>query len=139
MAKIRKTGSIENGIMQVLKILNDEEINNAIGKGSSYLRKCSNPALPQQLDHNDSIKLEFACNKKMKTHPLFTAHEFILINQLKRGAASSRPLRVLYLVENGQQNNWEKVCGLTTTCFQHVLDVLLESWKITRYMLLIFL
>tara|TARA_Y100000590_G_C15699333_1_gene1006256 strand:- start:31 stop:495 length:465 start_codon:yes stop_codon:yes gene_type:complete len=83
MAKIRKTGSIENGIMQVLKILNDEEINNAIGKGSSYLRKCSNPDLPQQLDHNDSIKLDLACIKKMKTHPLFTAHEFILINQLK--------------------------------------------------------
>ena len=39
MAKIRKTASIENGIMQVLKILNEEEIQEAIGKGSSYLRK----------------------------------------------------------------------------------------------------
>jgi len=43
MAKIRKTASIENGIMQVLKILSEEEIQDAIGKSSSYLRKCSDP------------------------------------------------------------------------------------------------
>ena len=36
MATIRKTASIENGIMQVLKILNDDEIFMAIGKTSSY-------------------------------------------------------------------------------------------------------
>jgi len=32
MAKIRKAASIESGIMQVLKILSDEEINIAIKK-----------------------------------------------------------------------------------------------------------
>ena len=58
MAKIRKLASIENGIMEALKILTEEEIQEAIGKGSSYLRKCSNPDLPQQLDHNDSVKLD---------------------------------------------------------------------------------
>ena len=57
MAKIRKTASIESGIMQVLKILNEDEIQEAIGKGSSYLRKCSNPDLQQQIDHNDHHKL----------------------------------------------------------------------------------
>ena len=41
MVKIRKPGSIENGITEVLKILNDQEIEETIGKGSSYLRKCS--------------------------------------------------------------------------------------------------
>ena len=51
MAKIRKLASIENGIMEALKILTEEEIQETIGKGSSYLRKCSNPDLPQQLDH----------------------------------------------------------------------------------------
>ena len=35
MVKIRKPGSIENGITEVLKILNDQEIEEAIGKGSS--------------------------------------------------------------------------------------------------------
>ena len=57
MAKIRKSASIESGLMEVLKILSDEEITKAIGKTSSYLRKCSNPDLAQQIDHNDSFKL----------------------------------------------------------------------------------
>ena len=43
MAKIRKMASIENGLMEVTKILSEEEIQEAIGKGSSYIRKCSNP------------------------------------------------------------------------------------------------
>ena len=80
MAKIRKTASIENGIMQVLKILNEEEIQEAIGKGSSYLRKCSNPDLQQQIDHNDSIKLDLACIKKGKAPHLCLAHEYIIAN-----------------------------------------------------------
>ena len=81
MAKIRKTASIENGIMQVLKILNEEEIQEAIGKGSSYLRKCSDPDLQQQqLDHNDSVKLDIACVKKGKAPHLCLAHEYIISN-----------------------------------------------------------
>ena len=40
MAKIRKIASIEKGIEEVLKILNEDEIQNAIGKGASFLRKC---------------------------------------------------------------------------------------------------
>ena len=81
MAKIRKTASIENGIMQVLKILNEDEIQETIGKSSSYLRKCSDPSQQQQIDHNDSIKLDIACIKKGKAPPLFVAHEYIVINE----------------------------------------------------------
>ena len=80
MAKVRKIGSIENGIMQVLKILSDDEIFKAIGKTSSYLRKCSNPTLKQEIDHNDSIKLDVACIKKGKAPPLLRAHEYIVAN-----------------------------------------------------------
>ncbi len=83
MAKIRKPDSIENGIMEVLKILSEEEIKEAIGKGSSYLRKCSNPDLQQQIDHNDSIKLDIACIKKSKSPPLHDAHEYIITKKLK--------------------------------------------------------
>ena len=83
MAKIRKQASIENGIMEVLKILSEEEIQESIGKSSSYLRKCSNPDLQQELDHNDSIKLDLKCIKKGKGHPLYTAHEYIIINELE--------------------------------------------------------
>ena len=81
MATIRKTASIENGIMRVLKILNDEEIQEAIGKTSSFLRKCSNPNDPDRhIDHNDSIKLDIACIKKGKAPPLLIAHEYIVAN-----------------------------------------------------------
>ena len=83
MAKIRKLASIENGIMEALKILTEKEIQEAIGKGSSYLRKCSNPDLPQQLDHNDSIKLDIKCIQKGKGHPLYDSHEYIVINELE--------------------------------------------------------
>ena len=68
--------------MQVLKILDDDEIQKAIGKSSSYLRKCSNPDDPQRhIDHNDSIKLDIACIKKGKAPPLFIAHEYMVINE----------------------------------------------------------
>ena len=81
MAKIRKQASVENGIMEVLKILSEDEIQEAIAKSSSYLRKCSNPDLQQELDHNDSIKLDIKCMKKGKGHPLCTVHEYIMINE----------------------------------------------------------
>jgi len=83
MVKIRKQASIESGLMEVLKILTDDEIKEAIGKGSSYLRKCSNPDLPQQIDHNDSIKLDLKCIHKGKTPPLYTAHEYIVVNEIE--------------------------------------------------------
>ena len=82
MAKIRKSASIESGLMEVLKILSDEEINKAIGKTSSYLRKCSNPDLAQQIDHNDSFKLDHACIQKGKAPPLLTAYEYMIVQLL---------------------------------------------------------
>ena len=66
--------------MQVLKILSEEEIQEAIGKSSSYLRKCSDPSQQQQLDHNDSVKLDIACVKKGKAPHLCLAHEYIISN-----------------------------------------------------------
>ena len=80
MAKIRKIASIENGIMQVLKILSEKEILEAIGKSSSYLRKCSDPSQQQQLDHNDSVKLDIACVKKGKAPHLCLTHEYMITN-----------------------------------------------------------
>ena len=84
MVKIRKAASIENGLMEVTKILSEEEIQEAIGKGSSYIRKCSNPDLPQQIDHNDSFKLDRACIKKGKGHPLLTSHEYMITHELEK-------------------------------------------------------
>ena len=87
MAKIRKTASIESGIMEILKILNEDDIQAAIGKGSSYLRKCSNPDLPQQLDHNDSIKLDLKCIEKGSSPRLLLAHEYIIANKFEKSDA----------------------------------------------------
>ena len=88
MAKIRKIASVENGLMEVLKILTEEEIKQAIGKGSSYIRKCSNPDLLQQIDHNDSIKLDKACIKKGKGHPLLSSHEYMVIQETEKHKAN---------------------------------------------------
>ena len=84
MVKIRNAASIESGLMEVTKILTEEEIQEAIGKGSSYIRKCSNPDLPQQIDHNDSFKLDKACIKKGKGHPLLTSHEYMVTQELEK-------------------------------------------------------
>jgi hypothetical protein len=81
MAKIRKTASIENGLMEVVQLLSEDEIQAAIGKGSSYVRKCSNPDLPQEIDHNDSFKLDKACIDKGKAPPLLTAHEYMIAKE----------------------------------------------------------
>tara|TARA_B110000967_G_scaffold150936_1_gene154873 strand:+ start:157 stop:621 length:465 start_codon:yes stop_codon:yes gene_type:complete len=83
MAKIRKTASIENGLMEVVQLLSEDEIQAAIGKGSSYVRKCSNPDLPQEIDHNDSFKLDKACIVKGKAPPLLTSHEYMVAHELE--------------------------------------------------------
>ena len=84
MAKIRKNASIESGLMEVLKILSDDEINKATGKTSSYIRKCSNPDLAQQIDHNDSFKLDQACIQKGKAPPLLTSYEYMIAQLLDK-------------------------------------------------------
>ena len=84
MAKIRKSASIERGIEEVVKILSEEEIQQAIGKSVSYLRKCSDPDQPQQIDHNDSFKLDKACIEKSKAPPLLTAHEYMISQEFEK-------------------------------------------------------
>ena len=78
MAKIRKIDSIENGLSEVIKILSEDEVEEAIGKSVSFLRKCSDPDQPQQIDHNDSLKLDLACIKKKKAPPLLNSHEYMI-------------------------------------------------------------
>ena len=78
MAKIRKIASIEKGIEEVLKILNEDEIQNAIGKGASYLRKCGDPDLKQKLHHSDAVQLDLKCINKGNSPPLLNSHKYIL-------------------------------------------------------------
>ena len=62
MPKIRKPASIENGLSEVVKILSEDEIEEAIGKSSSYLRKCSDPDNKRfQIEHDESVNLDLKC------------------------------------------------------------------------------
>ena len=114
MAKIRKTGSIENGIMQVLKSLSEKEIQETIGKSSSYLRKCSDPSQQQQLDHIDSVKLDIACVKKGKAPHLCLAHEYIISNIAKN-------------LEEHKQNDIDSMLVKSTILHGKLFEVVKEA------------
>ena len=78
MVKIRKAASLENGLADVIKILSEDEIEATIGKSVSFLRKCSDPDQPQQIDHKYSFKLDEACIAKNKAPPMLSAHRFMI-------------------------------------------------------------
>ena len=83
MPKIRKIASIERGLEEVVQALTEEEIKQAINKGSSYVRKCSdtnpdNDCIKRNIDHIDSVKLDIKCIQKGISPPLLTAHQFMV-------------------------------------------------------------
>lgn len=88
MAKLRKIASIERGIEEILQVLSENEIKDTIGKGASYLRKCSDPdrdaegkdseGVKRNIDHIESVKLDEKCIEKGISPPLLTAHQFII-------------------------------------------------------------
>tara|TARA_B000000441_G_C21471061_1_gene192842 strand:- start:5 stop:505 length:501 start_codon:yes stop_codon:yes gene_type:complete len=88
MAKLRKIASIERGIEVILQSLSEKEIKDTIGKGASYLRKCSDPdrdewgkdseGVKRNIDHIESIKLDEKCIEKGLSPPLLSAHQFII-------------------------------------------------------------
>ena len=83
MPKIRKIASIERGLEEVVQSLTEEEIKQAINKGSSYVRKCSDPSpdndgIKRNIDHIDSVKLDIKCIQKGISPPLLTAHQFMV-------------------------------------------------------------
>ncbi len=83
MPKIRKIASIERGLEEVVQSLTEEEIKQAINKGASYVRKCSDPqpdndGVKRNIDHIDSVKLDIKCIEKGISPPLLTAHQFMV-------------------------------------------------------------
>ena len=83
MPKLRKIASIERGLEEIVQSLTEEEIKQAINKGASYVRKCSDPqpdndGIKRNIDHVDSIKLDIKCIEKGISPPLLTAHQFII-------------------------------------------------------------
>lgn len=83
MVKIRKIASIEKGLEEITKVLNEAEIKKAINKGSSYVRKCSDPdpdsdGIKRNIDHKDSVELDLACVRKGIAPPMLTSHQYII-------------------------------------------------------------
>jgi len=80
--KIRKIASIEKGLEDVLKALNEEEIKNAIGKTKDYVAKCSDPdpadKIRRNIDHYQSVALDKACVAKGMSPPMLKAHEYMI-------------------------------------------------------------
>ena len=81
-SKIRKIASIEKGLEDVLKALNEEEIKDAIGKTKDYIAKCSDPepadGVKRSIDHYQSVALDLACIRKGISPPLLTAHQYMI-------------------------------------------------------------
>ena len=80
--KIRKIASIQKGLEDVLKVLNEDEIKNAIGKTKDYIIKCSDPdpadKIIRNIDHYQSIALDKACLAKGISPPMLTAHQYMI-------------------------------------------------------------
>ena len=82
MAKLREISSIEHGLAEAIKNLKAELIEKATGKSESFIRKCSDPDLDQQLDHRDAVKIDKACIENGLPPYLLRAHEYIILKEL---------------------------------------------------------
>lgn len=87
--KPRDISSIENGLAEAVKLLKDKGIEEATGKSASFLRKCSDPDLDQQIDHKDSVKIDQYSIKQNKGHPMLTAHQYIIGKELMKADAAT--------------------------------------------------
>ncbi len=95
MAKNRELSSIEHGLAEAIKNLKAEVIEQATGKSISFIRKCSDPDLDQQLDHNDAIKIDKACIENGFNPYLLRSHEFIILKELKKTKIENKSMNEL--------------------------------------------
>tara|TARA_B100000427_G_C15405789_1_gene549722 strand:+ start:81 stop:560 length:480 start_codon:yes stop_codon:yes gene_type:complete len=112
MPKIRKIASIERGLEEIVQSLTEEEIKQAINKGASYVRKCSDPqpdndGIKRNIDHIDSVKLDIKCIEKGISPPLLTAHQFIIDqakSELKTNLGEVNEMLVKFSILEGELN-----------------------------------
>ena len=95
MAKIREISSIEHGLAEAIKNLKAELIEKATGKSESFIRKCSDPDLDQQLDHRDAVKIDKACIENGLTPYLLRAHEYIILKELEKSKVQNQDINEL--------------------------------------------
>tara|TARA_B100000579_G_C22812224_1_gene845867 strand:+ start:792 stop:1253 length:462 start_codon:yes stop_codon:yes gene_type:complete len=97
MAKNRELSSIEHGLAEAIKNLKAEVIEQATGKSISFIRKCSDPDLDQQLDHNDAIKIDKVCIESGLNPYLLRSHEFIILKELKKTKVENKSMNELLI------------------------------------------
>ena len=97
MAKIREISSIERGLSEAIKDLKSKVIEEVTGKSESFIRKCSDPDLDQQLDHRDAVKIDRACVERGLTPYLLRAHEYIILKEIKNTKGSQQDLNELLI------------------------------------------
>ena len=95
MAKNRELSSIEHGLAEAIKNLKTEIIEEVTGKSESYIRKCSDPDLDQQLDHRDAIKIDKACVERGLSPYLLRSHEYIILKELKKTSFEDQSMNEL--------------------------------------------
>ena len=97
MAKLRQISTIEHGLTEAIKNLKSKVIEEVTGKSESFLRKCSDPDLDQQLDHKDAVKIDKACVERGLTPYLLRAHEYIILKEIKNTKGSQQDLNELLI------------------------------------------
>ena len=105
MAKNRELSSIEHGLAEAIKNLKTEIIEEVTGKSESYIRKCSDPDLEQQLDHRDAVKIDKACIENDLAPYLLNSHNYIIMKELAKanlGNQSINELLVQFTISMGK-------------------------------------
>ena len=97
MAKLREISSIEHGLAEAIKNLKSKVIEEVTGKSESFIRKCSDPDLDQQLDHKDAVKIDKACIERGLTPYMLRAHEYIILKELKNTKTNEQNLNELLI------------------------------------------
>ena len=105
MAKNRELSTIEHGLAEAIRNLKAEVIEEVTGKSESYIRKCSDPDLEQQLDHKDAVKIDKACIAKGLDPYLLNSHQYIILKELEKanlGNQSINELLVQFTISLGK-------------------------------------
>ena len=90
MAKNRELSTIEHGLAEAIRNLKAEVIEEVTGKSESYIRKCSDPDLEQQLDHKDAVKIDKACIAKGLDPYLLNSHQYIILKELEKANLATK-------------------------------------------------
>ena len=81
----REFSSLEQAVQAVVRNLSEEKIKNATGKTKDFFQRVSVPSenSKKNLHHHDSIKLDLACLREGKGHPILNAHQLQIDKFLK--------------------------------------------------------